>query len=112
MQLDKPKQKLHVEFRKDVSRTFDVVAYNPEAPTINVRRIRRVKETTVFNLPGMKGMSFVSELPYHNSRCGVSNWSMIELRPWLRDGRCMYGERQGTFGHYFTQSSMMAAPLT
>lgn len=112
MNFDTERQKLYVEFRNDITRTYCVVTHDPTAAVVNVRRIRRVGQNETFNVPGMHGVSFVSGESSLESECAVKAWSMIQLRPWLRDGRCMYGDRQGTFGHYFTQCSMIAAPLT
>ena len=39
-------------------------------------------------------------------------FSMVALRPWLKNDRCIRGRRQGTFGHYFLQSDLRAPPLT
>lgn len=49
----------------------------------------------------------------------VSNSSIVELRPWLKytskdecTEECLRGDRKGMNGHYASQSSFAAAPLT
>lgn len=112
VRLEPNAQKLRVKLSNETTRTYDVAAHDPAAPIVNMRHIRRVRKDEVFNLPGMSDMSFVLASKDASANSCVAEWSMFELRPWLRDGRCMYGDRRGTFGHYFEQCSMVAAPLT
>lgn len=80
-----------------------------------------VGDGEMFNVAGVHDVSFVNRCsktltpkrPKHLRGCSMSN-NMVELRPWLKRGcsACAYGDRRGTMGHYFQQSSMVAAPLT
>ena len=112
MKFDRVHGHLDVEFSNNRHRRFDVVTRNDSLRTIGARSLNTLQTDEAFNVRGIYDVSFVGDTKCYRSRCGVQPLSMPQLRPWLKDGRCMYGDRQGTFGHYFLQNSGVAAPLT
>lgn len=92
------------------------------APEFTRKNLFKVQDRMIFNIAGVTQVSFANMLkkgawcsgkrPKHLRDC--MQVSIVELRPWLKTEckSCKYGDRQGSFGHYHLQKSMVAAPLT
>lgn len=91
-----------------------VSPHRPDLPLQTVKTIKSVPPNTYFNVVGVDGATFYNgefieqETPYTFS----NSENLVKLRPYLKDGRCMYGERQGSYGHYSRMGDGIAAPLT
>ena len=95
-----------------------VATYNDSPPVVfasiisTARGIRTVSVSDVLNLRvGEKFRVAGSSIVFQNGKCNSAR--IIDIRPWLRTNRpCLHSDRQGTFGHYSLQYSLIAAPLT
>lgn len=123
MTFDEMMLKLYVSYGDDTI-TFSGVDYDETIPLFSANTLFRVESNAMFNVRGVSLCSFINteyikpfkkkwyragKRPSHLQKCEIST---IELRPWLKDSRCMCGDRKGRAGHYAEQHSRIAAPLT
>lgn len=125
MSYDPASNVLHVFYRDEVVELKGHMR-DEEAPTFTKKSLFMVRKKMTFNISGVDLVSFVNatktacrgsvgagRIPKHLRDCRAPI-SMIELRPWLKGAckTCISTDRQGSFGAYMRQSSMVAAPLT
>lgn len=109
-------------FYRDRKVMFEGCARDQSAPEFNRKTLFQIEDRMTFNIAGVTAVSFINRSvksawcsgrrPKHLRDC--TKVPMVKLRPWLNGEckSCVYGDRKGSFGHYFLQKSMIAASLT
>ena len=121
VRFDETQKMLTLHYRDEVVH-IAACARDDCAPHFTRKNIDKVEAGMIFNVTGVQAVSFVNaeargrlcagKRPKHLRDCAAV--SIVEIRPWLRGKcrSCLGTDRKGSFGHYYTQRSFVAAPLT